>query len=280
MGCYRGALGGRADRDPDGIACHTWFGCRGSGFLFILSAFRRWTSRKATIALYGAIAIAILTPMAISSYQQRFGNEPVIEGEEYDERAAFIRAASMILSDHPLGIGANNYVIVANGEGYQERAGVTWWGGSRATMVHNVYWLTAAELGYVGLVAYVFLQLRLIWTALNCGWRHRNDDRGDLLLGLGVAFVAVTIHTYFEWAILLYFSQYFWAIRAGLIAGLAQQLGYWRTTSRLGSPVEAQGFDSLGNASRAAGDIRTSSSRMMNRERRSREDGAVTRSGG
>ena len=53
-------------------------------------------------------------------------------------------------------------------------------------------------------------------------------DRGDLLLGLGVALLTVYIHSYFEWIFFTTYVQYMFAITVGLVAGLAQQLGYWR----------------------------------------------------
>src|SRR5262249_26959034 len=121
----------------------------GLALVFSLSAVRRWTSRKAKGAVLGVAAVAALTPMAISSYEMRFRATPL--REEYEERAAFEHAASLILADHPLGVGANNYIVAANSGGYMARAGVAWT--SRSTSVHNGYWLMAAETGYLGLVA-------------------------------------------------------------------------------------------------------------------------------
>ena len=51
------------------------FGC---AVLFAISALRRWTSRKATIALAGVIAIMMLSPFALSSFDARFAEAPQV----------------------------------------------------------------------------------------------------------------------------------------------------------------------------------------------------------
>jgi O-antigen ligase len=139
----------------------------------------------------------------------------------------------MMLSDHPMGVGANNFVMAAATQGYYARAGLSWIGW--ASTVHNVYWLVAAETGYVGLVAFVILLLRPLTVAFLCGWRNREDRRGDLLLGLGAGLLLVYLHSFYEWIFINFGVQYIFAVSAGLIAGLAQQLGYWRRTHTIAS---------------------------------------------
>ena len=136
----------------------------------------------------------------------------------------------MIFADHPLGIGANNYVLIAN-EGYNRAAGVASGVSSELANVHNVYWLVAAESGYFGLVTFLFFLLRPASLAFLCGWRNRRDPRGDLLLGLGVALLTVYIHSFYEWIIVDFEAQYLFVMTVGLVAGLAEQLGYWNLGS-------------------------------------------------
>jgi O-antigen ligase len=203
------------------------FGAAGLGLLFLLSIARERTPRKVGVGIAGALALAFLVPMAISSFETRFASAPLVDGG-YDERAAFIEAASSMLSDRPFGVGANNFVVVANGDGYFGRAGVTWAKGSRSAHVHNAYWLTAAETGYVGLAAMLFLMYTTLKAALVCGWRHREDRRGDLLLGLGVSLLVVYVHCYYEWIFFVSSVQYVFVFTLGLVAGVTQQVGYWR----------------------------------------------------
>lgn len=191
--------------------------------LFALSVLRRPTSRKAGMALAGAAVLAVAAPLALQSLDRRFQANPVSE-DVYDERAAFESAATSMLADNPLGVGANQYVNVANTRGYSDRAGVVWSFGSRSAHVHNVYLLTAAETGYLGLIAFVLMLLCPIVVAFRAAWRFRRDPRGDLVLGLGVSLVVVAVHCFYEWVFVTFLSQYIFGIVAGLIVGVAQQL--------------------------------------------------------
>jgi O-antigen ligase len=199
----------------------------GWAVLFILSALRQWTPRKALILAGGAAALTALAPVILSSFERRFGTQLTIESD-YDDRAAFISATEMMLADHPFGVGANNYVVSVNSGGYNDRAGVIPQEGSENAHVHNIYLLVAAETGYIGLVTFLLMVLQLLVVAFRCGWRSRGDPRGDLLLGVGTSLLIVLIHSNFEWVAITYPMQYMLALEAGVIAGLAEQLGYWR----------------------------------------------------
>jgi O-antigen ligase len=195
----------------------------GLAVVFVLSAVRRWTAQKARVALFGAIAIAVLAPLALSSLDKRFAAAPL---SDYDERAALVSASAMMLADRPMGVGANNFAVVNNTQAYSDRAEIAWT--SRAAIVHNIYWLTLAEMGYLGLVALVLLLLGPLAVALRCGWRNRGDQRGDLMIGFATTLLIIYVHSYFEWVLFTVQLQYMFAMTAGMIAGLAQEMGYWR----------------------------------------------------
>jgi O-antigen ligase len=212
--------------------------CAGLATVFVLSALRQWTPRKAKVLWAGVAAMAVFAPFVASSLQQRFHGGPELGlSEEDNERLLFKKAAALMLSDHPMGVGANHFTIVANLEGYFTRVGEMW-GAGRGSNVHNVYWLVAAETGYIGLVAFVALLVHPLIAAFRCTFRHRRDPRGDLLLGLWGALLVVYIHSFEEWIFVAFEAQYLLAIVIGLVAGLTQELGYWR--AKTGSPI--QGF--------------------------------------
>jgi hypothetical protein len=56
--------------------------------------------------------------------------------------------------------------------------------------------------------------------AWRCGFRHRAEATGALLLGLGVALIVVYVHSFEEWIFVVFDSQYLFAIVEGLVAGL------------------------------------------------------------
>lgn len=200
-------------------------GLFGIGFLglFGLSVLRKWTVRKALLLGAGVVAAGIAAPFVLASFEERFAAQPI---GAYDERAAFEKAAGMIVSDHPMGIGANYYVVAANTGGYNTRAGVAQVIGSDSANVHNIYYLVAAETGYIGLIAFLVMLLQPLITAFRCGMRYREDRRGDLLVGFGMSLLIVYIHSYFEWIFITFPVQYTFALVAGSIAGLATQLRY------------------------------------------------------
>lgn len=206
-------------------------GLAGLGYaaVFMFSALRQWTGRKAQFLVIALAAVAILAPVGYSSIEHR--GAASLESSDH-ERSALEVAAAAMLADHPWGVGANQFVLAANTGGYYQRAGVSWT--SYAAFVHNTYWLTAVETGYFGLFAFVLYLMRPMLVAFRCGWRSRRDVRGDLLIGLGVALLIVYLHAAFEWIFLTFEPQYIYAMDLGLVAGLAQQLGYWRRRVPLG----------------------------------------------
>jgi O-antigen ligase len=191
--------------------------------LFVLSTLRQWSSRKASIAVAALAVAVLLAPAALMLVQQRGGAS--LESSNF-ERGTFQEVAMAIILRHPFGVGANNYVITANVEGFNAAANVPWEGWH--AFVHNVYLLVAAETGIFGLIAFLLLLFQPMIVAFQCSWRNRKEPRGDLLLGLGVALLTVYIHSFFEWVLISDLSQYVLAIEIGMVAGLAQQLGYWR----------------------------------------------------
>jgi O-antigen ligase len=202
-------------------------GLLGIGFLglFSLSILRQPTSRKVLLLAASVAVASIAAPFVLSSFAERFAAQQP-EGN-YDERAAFEKAAGMIISDHPMGVGANYYVVSANTGGYNTRAGVAMVIGSDSANVHNIYYLVTAETGYLGLVTFLLMLLQPLVVAFRYGWRCR-DRRGDLLLGFGMSLFIVYVHSYFEWIFITFSAQYMFALVAGSVAGIAMQLGYRR----------------------------------------------------
>lgn len=205
-------------------ASRATLGLAGLGFVLLLalSIIRKPTPRKSMIVGLGLVALAVATPLAFSSLKSRFEVAPI--STDYDERAAFEEAARMMIADHPMGIGANQYVIVANTQGYSDRAGVVWNQGSRGANVHNAYLLVWAETGLFGLVAFALLLLAPIRMAMRAAWQNRKDPRGDLVLGIGVCLVIVAIHCFYEWIFVVYPVQVMFAMDVGIMVGLVRKM--------------------------------------------------------
>lgn len=194
----------------------------GIALLFLLSMARRSTPHKWKIAGLAMLAMTIVVPIAVSSIQERFASRSVYEGPD-GERQAFERAAEMMWDDHPLGVGANQYVVTANAQGYSERAGVTWNYASRSTNVHNLYLLTGAEMGWLGAMSLVAFLVWPVLRGLHFAFRYRRDPRGDVVLGASVAIFVTALHGLIEWVLVTGHAQYVLAISMGIIAGSIRQ---------------------------------------------------------
>ena len=193
--------------------------------IFILSIMRRPTSRKTGIIFAALIIVGLTAPLVVDALQRRFAEKPL---NADDERTRFENAALMMRRDHPLGVGANEYVVVANTEGYSQRANVVAMFGSRGANVHNAYLLSGAELGWPGMLAFIAMMTWPIVVALRAAWHNRRDWRGEILVGLATALIVVALHCKYEWIFVTFDVQYLFGIALGMVSGLASSVGHWK----------------------------------------------------
>jgi len=175
-----------------------------SAAMALLSLMRSRTSWKVAVLSIGLLGSGAIGLKAADTIVDRFTHAPPGSGET---RSVMNAASSAMLSDHPLGIGINQYSLVVTRDAYFERASTArerprhpldeklLYGG----IVHNIYWLTAAELGYPGILAFGWLLLSPLCMANWHGWHTRNDVRGDLLLGMGIGLFGLYLHGILEW---------------------------------------------------------------------------------
>ena len=188
----------------------------GIAVLIVLSLMRRVTVVKWRALGLGLVAAMLLAPLALSNLGNR--TQESIESSDR-EREAFETAALNIWTDHPMGVGANRYVVTANVEGYSSDAGVVPVSGSRSAHVHNIYLLHAAEMGWLGLITFVVLVVTAIIRGIVHSIKARDDPGGDLVLGASVAMLVMAAHGYFEWIIITTSPQYLLVTALGVIAG-------------------------------------------------------------
>jgi hypothetical protein len=201
---------------------------RGSLIFFALGVFLvYWLSlarspkpRKLTIGVAAGTVALVVLARAAPRIAERFETAPA---ESMEARRQFAEAATMMLHDHPLGVGANHFAWSLEGDGYSDRVGLRY--ANRRAIVHNVYWLTAAELGYPGIVALIALLLSPLVDAIRSTLVARpGDPRGDLLLGLGVSLVICYLHSTVEWIWRATDVSYvFWTV-VGLVGAVSGQI--------------------------------------------------------
>jgi O-antigen ligase len=181
------------------------------------------SSRKLQIGFVGAALSAVLLPIAINNLMTRFELEGNISGgysqfAEYDEREAYKKAALAMALDKPFGVGANNFVLVANAGGYYKDAGVLASFRSLSGHVHNIYYLTMAELGFPGLFVLCALMLNIVWKGFSAAWRHKGTKEAEIAGGAAVGLLVCFLHSWVEWIIVTADAQYFVAVLLAILA--------------------------------------------------------------
>jgi hypothetical protein len=189
----------------------------GLAIILVLSLARHATPRKWQVLGLGVLALAITSPLAYATLEDRFGNTEITTEE--DQRAAFERAARAMAADHRFGVGANNFVTVDNLQGYADRAGLTWGSATRSKPAHNAYLVARAETGWAGEIALILLMGGLAFAGIRIGFRMRKAPHLGYALGGVGAIVAVAFHSNYEYAWYLADTQRLFFADAALIAG-------------------------------------------------------------
>jgi O-antigen ligase len=195
------------------------FFAAGSVLVYIFSALRRFSLRKIKIGFVGLLIALTIIPLAVATLRSRSAAD---QDSSMTARMAYERAAALMLEDHPLGIGPNHFTTMLLTGGYGDRADIDSF--NKVGIVHNIYWLTAAEMGYAGVIALVVLFLAPLLSALSGGLRVPRDRRGDVLLGMGVGLLVFCAHSMFEWAWRLTEVSYIYWMVVAIVASLARQL--------------------------------------------------------
>lgn len=234
----------------------------GLALLIVLVVIFRPNARARALLGIGLAGLIVMAPLAYKALAPRIAEA---EATTYDEREAFKNVARDMLHDHPGGIGANHYVIVANVQGYSARNRVAATSGSRSANVHNAYLLTAAEMGWAALVPFVWLSLLTALHALYWSFRSPDKRLAVMLLGCGTAQLVVALHNLFEWVFVTYAVQVLFCLNLGMIAALIGQVRIARaqqSRSRVTREVQAMPIGAVPGYGPAAKAVRLPTARL------------------
>jgi putative inorganic carbon (hco3(-)) transporter len=210
-----------------------------AALLVALAGVVGWIPRRHLAA--GALACAVLVPAVAPEYVVRLaslaGATTLASGAasaEADgaivERAAAMSAAAHVFLDHPLlGVGAGQFQPFYSVE-YQRRGAWATSGEPRPYYAHSLYLQLGAELGLVGLAAFLAIfahQLRELARARR-RWAAERPDLAELATGLAFCLLAYLLAATF---LHLGFQRYLWLLAA--LAGSAVHL------LRCAEPAEA-----------------------------------------
>jgi hypothetical protein len=208
-----------------GLVCVILGGSRASMGLFpvgmfltlVLSIAHKSSSRKYIFLTAMTFLVIAAVPAMLWSIGKRT-TEATASSDS--DRAAMKEAASMIIADHPFGVGANQYVIIANTGGYSQRAGVPWNEANLRAPVHDTYYLVTAELGFLGLAG----MLAMLGSFIALGFRlvrNRLPDGGsELFPGLLATTIIVAIQISYEFTFMDFIIHDLFAINAGILIAI------------------------------------------------------------
>ncbi|MDK2972919.1 MAG: hypothetical protein PWP23_2674 [Candidatus Sumerlaeota bacterium] len=200
------------------------------GCVIAVSLVMKPTARKMAIASVGMAGALLVLAIAMPRIVRRFQTAPE---ESAETRHYFNDAAKAMADENPVGIGINLYswslantdyywyvypdmVDVPDPEEFRESIR----GQSRLGTAHHIYWLYAAEIGYVGCGFFV-LHLA-IFSGLTAWVFIREKDRlhKGIALGILVGTTFHHVHGTLEWIFRQTEVQYLYFIQMGLIVAI------------------------------------------------------------
>ena len=187
------------------------------GLCVLKSRATRVTTTSAFVAIAGVVGLALMADSIID----RFLNAPEASGEARDE---FNIAAQIMADDNAFGVGLNSFSRVLSDTPRYGAHIVIMEDEEESGVAHHIYWLTAAEMGYVGVTGFVLVIGRFTLLALWGSWKGRKQLEGALLFGLFVGASALHAQGLLEWAFRISPVTYMYAICSGLIVGFYDQV--------------------------------------------------------
>lgn len=188
-----------------------------------LSLVLRFRPRKLGLV---ALMVALAIPpgvFAVQKMARRIREAPASSGEA---RVEFNQVARQMANERAFGIGVNNFSYGTDGP-YSEPFGD---GLDRGGLCHNLYFLTAGELGWGGLAALLWLLLAAFGRQVIFLVRHLGEDlRSVMMLALLGSLATVLLQSSLEWALL----QTSLAMTFFGLLGIGSAIGRLRPGSRV-----------------------------------------------
>ena len=186
--------------------------------VLLTSLIRRFSARKFKIVMAAVLGLAVTSPFAIGTLNDRFQGSTMTSPDEV--RLAFEEAARTMASDYPIGVGANMFIWNSIHGDYASRAGVSWQAQDRSKPVHNAYLLARAETGWHGEIALILMLVIPMLTALRMAFANRQTSSGELALGCAFGLLANIVHNNWEFDLHSAGVQIILFINLGIIAAL------------------------------------------------------------
>ena len=175
--------------------------------------------RGALAAMFGVCMLV----GAAKSYDTLVARFLYAPAASHDARKEFNRAAAMMASDHVFGVGLNCYSrVLTDTPEYRDHIEVMS-NESQAGVCHHIYWLTAAETGWIGATLFGLLLARF-WLRLPLTALAGADFHRMILLSLLIGIAGVHLIGLYEWVFRITPVYHLFVVITGLSVALAEQL--------------------------------------------------------
>lgn len=152
-------------------------------------------AKQTTLLLLACMLLGSL--LVADTVIDRFLNAPPASEEARNE---FEVAALMMADDHPSGVGLNLYSkVLTEQREYRQHIEVMR-NEEQAGVAHHIYLLTASEMGYGGMVAFIAILVIFLASMLGRGIRWNTLEQ-RLLLAVAMGFALVCAIGLYEWVL-------------------------------------------------------------------------------
>jgi O-Antigen ligase len=185
--------------------------------------------RSITVSVLVLLLMIAGAIKAADSMMKRVKEAPKASEEAREE---FNNAAHAMLQDHSGGVGLNNFSYVLTAQTDYHRFLHVMENETQAGVCHHIYNLTAAELGYPGLVMFIGILLSFWWTALRSSVRSRELE-AKLLFGLMLGAMALHLQGFLEWGFRITPVMQIFAMSCAIVIGLSRRVSAGSAKSNL-----------------------------------------------
>jgi hypothetical protein len=191
-------------------------------FALLVANIRARSSRVVVVSLMVLLGMFGGGILAAGALLNRIESAPT---ESLETRRQFNAAAAAMLKEHFLGVGLNNFsraleLRLERDDTNMELLGEKMEEDQQPGFCHHIYWLTAAETGYLGLAALLLVIGRFLWLTGVYAWRSTSLE-SLLLSGFFVGFCALHLSGFFEWVLRTAPVLYLLAISSGVCVAFA-----------------------------------------------------------
>jgi hypothetical protein len=192
---------------------------------------RRRLGVLVSLACVGGIGIALTLDTIVKRFND-YGND-----ESRKTREMLNISSKMMLSDHPLGIGWNNFAETINPPWtYGEHIdhwnlinGNTVDKHYKKGIVESLWWLLLAETGYQGFITYVLLILTFLWWNLRNAFYFRREYLGAISAGVFIGSSMNYLQSFLERVLTQPRNMMLWLILLAITARISS----WRKADKL-----------------------------------------------